>query len=196
MVYFSGNKASLDTTPTLHFLTQRSRRFFNLICLPSGPCISHAQRSTICNSEYARAHIPTYNAYACKAVRLPTFRLKPSTRILYARSTVHTSGIREGCAADIGLWIVDCVQAVRNCYHLTSPHPIASSLIILTVIALSHALAHLALPTIEAREPCRVLIAMPCHDSTTIASHASPSRRPCSALLYGGGIPPRFSNSF
>ena len=101
---------------------------------------------------------------------------------------LHTSGIREGRAADIGLWIVDCVQAVRNCYHLTSPHPIVSSLIILTVIALSHALAHLALPTIEAREPCRVLIAMPCHDSTTIASHASPSCRPCSDLLYGGGI--------
>jgi hypothetical protein len=194
---FEGGIISRQQGSTRSNDTPTSLRLFNLICLPSGPCISHAQRSTICNSEYARAHIPTYNAYACKAVRLPTFRLKPSTRILYARSTVHTSGIREGCAADTGLWIVDCVQAVRNFYHLTSPHPIASSLlIILTVIALSHALAHLALPRIEAREPCRALIAMPCHDVTTIASHASPSRRPCSTLLYGGGIPPRFSSSF
>jgi hypothetical protein len=56
---------------------------------------------------------------------------------------------------------------------LTSLHLVVSSLIVLAVTALSHALAHLALPTIGARElPCRVLIAVPRHDVMTIASNA------------------------
>jgi hypothetical protein len=177
MVYFSGNKASLDTTPTPRFLTQRSLRFFDLICLPSGPCNSHATTNNM-HMHAKQSDFPRFGSNLVPAFRM---HLQPYT-------PVASEGVVQQ--------IVDHSQEARNCYNLTSPHPIASSLIILTVIAFSHALAHLALPTIKAREPCRVLIAMPCHDVTTIASHASPSRRPCSALLYGGGIPPRFSNSF
>jgi len=109
--------------------------------------------------------------HACKALRLPTFWLIPGTRNLCNYDSTHQWYQRRLCSR---LRIVDKECGILAI--LTSLRLVVSSSIILTVTALSHALAHLAhlaLPAIKARGlPCRVLIAVPRHDVMTIASNA------------------------
>ena len=143
--------------------------------LPAGPCISHAiiAKHAIVST---RRTYPT--THACKQASPPTFRLKPSIHIPYARTKCGGSQRTESAVSCVpaytmrgnkrflfplcdssrcGLWM-----EIKKCgITTTSPHPH----LVIDRLERDRTLTcprALAFAKIEARElPCRVLMDMP-----------------------------------